>query len=1424
MPQAPPSSPEFHPTVQAWFARSFAAPTEVQTLAWPVIAAGQHALITAPTGSGKTLTAFLWALSDFAKGVYPTGATSVLYISPLKALNNDIQRNLHGPLNELRQEGAFPDLKVRTRSGDTEQTERQRMLRKPPDILVTTPESLALMLTTRRGREALSTVRTVILDEIHSLVDNRRGAQLVTNLERLADLTQEFQRIALSATVNPLQAVADYVAGIDGRGNARKVEIVNAPGQKAIDFSVRFPEQAKSAADNGQKIWEPLSAVFKDTISANQSTLLFTNSRRLAEKITLKINEQEPQPVAYAHHGSLSRDIRFEVEQRLKAGELRAIVATNSLEMGIDIGHLDEVVLVQSPPSVSAAIQRIGRAGHRVGETSVGTLFPTHAHDMLEAAVLAEAIAARDIEPQQLMHGPLDVLTQVIIAVCATDPWPVDEVYALVCRAAPYRNLARDLFDNVIEMLAGRYQGSRIRELKPRLIYDREAGTIKAAKGALLALYSSGGNIPDRGYFQMRHLDSGAMLGELDEEFVWEATTGQVFTLGTQDWQIHRITHNDVIVRPAPPGTPAPPFWRSEFFNRPYHFSNRITEYLEDAEQLLASGASDALREALEVERGFDTSAAQELADYLERQRAHTTTPLPHRHHLLLELVKTGPAGYHGPDDPQQLVLHTFWGGQLNQPFALALRSAWRATYDHVPDIHADNNAIVILCKSEPDPEAILSLVTPQNLLDHLRAALETSGFFGARFRECAGRSLLLTKRKFNQRLPLWMSRMQAKKLLTQIKQLDDFPVLVETWRTCIDDEFDLPSLAKLLDELQSGSLEWSFVTSRSPSPFAHNLTFGQVSRYMYADDTPDDDLLSTLSQDVIGSALYNDRLRPRIQPEIIEVFTAKRQRRASGYAPADEEDWSQWLKERTLVPVEELDAPLDYHFAVRIEIGDRAWYAHREMIYGLIQAGTIPALTGDFPALPDPRDARQIALEVLSFFGPLSAEEIAALLPIVPEDLLFADSALITGTLIKDSEALVWCDAENLEILLRMQRASQRVHVDPLPARSLPGFLAALHHFDRPVNDERLLDNLELLRGYPGHPDLHLHDFPSARLTGYQTHMLDSMLADHGLQWRGMGRTRVSLGYPEDFDPPDAVTAAKIGATFTDPAASYPFQQLARAYDDGQDMAAFNELFWESIWDGAITSDSINALRQGSERNYQISSSQTRSRRRIARPHAAWSGTWMLVSEELDDDPLSALERDKDQVRLLLERYGFVCRELVNREARQPGGQAWRWRHAFRALRVMELSGEVIAGHFFEGLGTPQFAPPKILQQLRNHQPPQTWWLAAYDPAAPCGLGLDWPELNQRKLGNYLAFHADALALTVSANGKQLHYHLDPEHPAIDAVNGLLHYLVNGRRQRLTLHTINDLPARASPYLAALERGLAVSSDHRAVYLEPSF
>ena len=1428
----------FHPTVRRWFEHNFDAPTPVQQASWPVIAGGKHALITAPTGSGKTLTAFLWSLSQFAAGGLETGNTKVLYVSPLKALNNDIQQNLLMPLTELVADYNMPPLQVRVRSGDTEQSERQRMLRKPPDILITTPESLSLMLTTEKGQSALQSVATVIVDEIHALVENRRGVNLMTALEQLSELSGEFQRIALSATVTPLDEVARYFGGRTADGQPRRVRRVNVASDKAIDLKIKFPATAHAAAERGEKIWQPLCDDFRQRITQNRSTLLFVNSRRLAEKITLEINQGSDQPKAYAHHGSLAKDVRHAVETRLKAGDLDAIVATNSLEMGIDIGDLDEVIMVQSPPSVAATLQRIGRAGHRVNEVSRGSLYPSHAQDFIEAAALANAVAERDIEPLQLLYNPLDVLAQIIIGMVAHRERSIDSIYRLLRQSGPYVDLERGQFDLIIDMLSGRYAGSRVRELKPRIVLDRVTQRIKANRGAVLALYSSGGSIPDRGYFQLKHKDSGAKLGELDEEFVWEATTGDSFTLGTQHWRIHSITHNDVLVTEARSGTTLPPFWRSETFNRSVHFSAQICDFLYHAEQSLGS-QSDLAQELVQKQQ-FEEAAAAELVDYLKRQREHTRSALPNRTNVLFEHVLSGPAGYQGPDQPQQLVIHTHWGGRINRPWALALDVAWRQHTGRKPELHADNNVVVIQCKSlneglaQDFAEQLLGWVNSDNLLTLLRERLEASGFFGARFRECAGRALLLNKQRFNQRLPLWMSRLQAKKLMSKIKSLDDFPIMLETWRTCLHDEFDLSALGAKLNASQTGDIQASLVTTQTPSPFAQNVIFDQVSRYMYADDTPEDETPSAIRAELIQQAVFDPTLRPKINPQTIIEFIAKRQRRAPGYEPSNPEEWGEWLKERVLIPIPELPSdpqlPKD---AITITVDHRQWLTHRELVHGLHNTGLLPGpAPTDAPALIEQRSALELCREILSFYGPLTEEAVTEVLPTLPAGVLSADETFVQGALVQDSTQEHWCDADNLETLIRFQRAAQRQTIEPLSRNQLVSFWSNLHELTNPSSEETALTALELLRTYPASIATWLRDLLPAR--GHPPSVLENALQRFDLRWQGTAKQYITVGYAEDLALLGPSQNAAVAKYFTDPQGRYSYSQIAdrAVLTDGELTASeLNEQWWQSVWQGQLSSDSLEPLRQGILRKFSLAAFDARSRmsrRRVSALRAApgWSGNWRLNTQSTIDDPLDQLEANKERVRLLLDRYGWINRDLVNRERLPVSSHSnaqghWRWRDAFMALRVMELAGEVSLGHFVADAETPQFATPSAINAMGVNLPPApVFWLAATDPVAPCGLGLAWPELPRRTDGNYLVFCAGELALVVENYGARLQYFVSPEHPELMEINQVLAHLLHGHQRSINISTINGESALANPYLEGLRSIGLLSHDHKQVTL----
>jgi len=923
----------FHPLIRSWFSGTIGDPTDIQLKTWPEIAAGKHVLVTAPTGSGKTLAAFLWSLNQLITGAWPCGNVRVLYISPLKALNNDVRRNLLRPLAGLkahfeRAGEAFPEITVQTRSGDTPGDERRRMVRRPPEILITTPESLNLLLSSRSGRTLLSGIATVILDEIHAVVDGKRGTHLITAVDRLVPLSGEFQRVALSATVNPLDRVASFVGGFlrTGRGRdshyePRPITIIRSRLPKDYELRVSLPDAGGIGGNDG--IWPALTRSFKKIINEHSSTLFFAISRRTTEKVTRFLNENEPADIAYAHHGSLSREIRLAVEEKLKRGELKAIVATNSLELGIDIGSLDQVVLIQTPRSVSSTLQRIGRSGHSVGETSRGLLFPLHGADLVDAAVMARAVAEQDIEEVRPIEGPLDVLAQVILSMTAMETWDIDELYAFLRTSRPYQDLPRQQFDLVLDMLAGRYADTRLRELKARISIDRVDNTVRAKDEVRFLLYSSGGTIPERGYFDLRLRETKAKIGELDEEFVWERSIGETFTLGSQLWRIEDITHNDVLVSPSRGGQGIFPFWRAEEQNRDFHLSERIGLFLEHADSRLDS---DGFREELLGLYSLDSEAADELVGYLKRQREATGAKLPHRHHLLIEHVKE-PAGH---PESRQAILHTLWGGRVNRPFGLALAAAWEEKYRYPLQIIVNDDALSLMLPHDLIARDILGLVTSSNVEGLLRKKLEQTGFFGARFRENAERALLLPRTGFRRRMPLWLIRLRSKKLFEAVRPSGDFPILIETWRTCLRDEFDLDRLKQLLDEVRDGEITLGESSTAVASPFAAGLVWKQTNAAMYADDTPLLAKESGLRPDLIREILFSSHLRPKAPAEVVAVLDRKLKRTAPGYAPATSLELLDWIRERLLIPEPEWT---ELAAAISDEHGAKVaeWFAEQE-------------------------------------------------------------------------------------------------------------------------------------------------------------------------------------------------------------------------------------------------------------------------------------------------------------------------------------------------------------------------------------------------------------------------------------------------------------------------------------------------------------
>ncbi len=1473
----------FHPLIRSWFLERFGMPTDIQEQSWRSIRDGRHVLLTAPTGSGKTLAAFLWAINQLATGSWPGGAVRVVYVSPMKALNNDVCRNLEQPLAELRDHfqsagKTLPEIRVQSRSGDTTGAERQRMYRKPPEIFITTPESLNILVTSKNGRALLTGVAAVILDEIHAVLPDKRGTHLITAVDRLVRLSGEFQRIALSATVKPLQTVADFVGGFilhpDGSYEKRQVDTISSTMEKQMSVTVSLPPDAQDNITDATW-WPALIRAFKEIVAGNKATLFFTNSRRHAEKVTRLINEDEERALAYPHHGSLAKELRLAVEQKLKNGELKAIVATNSLELGIDIGDLDRVVLIQTPFSVAHAVQRIGRAGHKVGEKSHGLLYPLHGKDFINAAVLARAVQERDIESLHPAEGPLDVLAQVILAMTVAEKWQVNELLASIRASYPYRNLGRQQFDTVLEMLSGRYADTRILELRGRIHFDRLAGTVWAKDGTAYLLYTSGGTIPDRGSYILRHQESKARLGELDEEFVWERRLGETFALGAQAWRIQKIGPSDVEVVPVAGSHNIIPFWKAEAMHRDFHLSEKIGLFLERCNGMLSDPG---LVGWLTAQWDMDPIAANYLHSYLRLQRQISGADLPHRHHLLIE-------HYNDPlnrSDAKQVILHTFWGGRLNHPFSLALSAAWQERHGYSLQVFADNDCILLVLPHAFEPADVLSLVSSDNLERLLRKKLEESGYFGAHFRECCGRALLLPKSSNRRRMPLWLNRLRSKKMFDAVLGYEDFPILLETWRECFQDDFDMAGLRRVLDELEAGAIAVSEVVTHQPSPFADGVIWRQTNKYMYEDDAPEGGKHSHLRDDLIRELVFASHLRPRLEPELIELFLGKIQRTAEGYAPLQGQDLIETVEERLLLSMDEWQALLQATVRDSGLAENEVLRAVEERLV-LVRlphtAGPLCCAISRLPLIveammegevdvtlltgrPVPQalldlsfalhrekkeqtstDPASLVAVLLSTRGPETLHSLERMLGFdrpqleAAMDQLVEAEQVVVDTFTSASEEPEVCDVNNLEILLRMLRRARQASFKPLDCSLLQLFVAT--HQGLTSDDDSfsaLQQSLDALFGYPAPCNAWEEYILPARVCPYHLSHLDSLLQSSGLLWFGCGPKKSSFAFIEDLElfagaaGPDNETETFIQRLFPDRKGRYTFFDILGV--SGLDSTALSEKLWSFVWQGIIGNDSYEVLRKGIENDFKPwrtggdhgphGRRSRLSRWETSRP---LTGPFFLLPYPAGtDDSLDRQELIKDRIRQLLARYGLIFRDLTAKELPEL-----QWRNIYKSLRLMELSGEILTGYFFTGIDGPQFISPEAFRALQKGlNEDAIFWLNACDPVSLCGIG---PEplhrgLPARLSTTYLVYHGARLTLILKRNGKELEFFVPADHPLLsrylDVCKVLLTRQFNPLKV-LAVGRINGMVPGKSGYLQAL-KDFGFRASHKGLELRKSF
>ncbi|MFF0414912.1 ATP-dependent helicase [Kitasatospora sp. NPDC004745] len=1399
----------FAPTTRAWFTGAFSAPTTAQSEAWRAIRRGTDVLVVAPTGSGKTLAAFLSALdrlSSTPPPAEPARRCRVLYVSPLKALAVDVERNLRAPLTGLRQAAVRlglpePEVQVAIRSGDTPAADRRRFATHPPDILITTPESLFLLLTSA-SRDALRGVDTVILDEVHAVAGTKRGAHLALSLERLDELLERpARRIGLSATVRPVDEVARFLS--PQRGAA----VVQPATAKEFDLSVVVPvpdlDDLPAAPATGgasdtdpqrqTSIWPHVEERIVDLVEAHRSTIVFANSRRLAERLCNRLNEIAheratgtaapeahapaqlmggsgaargiPPVIARAHHGSVSKEQRSLVEEELKAGRLPAVVATSSLELGIDMGAVELVVQVESPPSVASGLQRVGRAGHQVGAVSTGVFFPKYRGDLVQSAVVTERMRAGRIEALRVPRNPLDVLAQQLVAMTALDAWPVDELLTVVRRAAPFATLPQSAFEAVLDMLAGRYPSDAFAELRPRVVWDRVAGTVTGRPGAQRLAVTSGGTIPDRGLFGVfiagtdpKKGGGGRRVGELDEEMVYESRVGDVFTLGTTSWRIEDITHDKVLVTPAP-GVPGRlPFWKGDTLGRPLELGRALGAFTRELGAMPPADATARLRQA-----GLDDWAAANLLDYLAEQRA-ACGHLPDDRTIVVERFRDELGDW-------RIVVHSPFGAQVHAPWALALGARLREKHGLDPQVmHADDGIVLRLPDAdllspdfdfagpaEPSPAdeapvgADAALFDPGEIEQLVTDQVGGSALFASRFRECAGRALLLPRRSPGRRTPLWQQRQRAAQLLEVASEYGSFPIVLEAVRECLQDVFDVPGLVELMGDLESRAVRLVEVTTPEPSPFARSLLFGYVAQFLYEGDSPLAErraaalsLDSRLLSELLGQAELSELLDPQVlaelEAELQRLTPERRVRDAEGVADALRLLGPLSEAELTVRGAEPLWA-LELEAARRVIqvriAGEQRWAAVEDagrlrdalgtpLPVGVPEAFTEPVKDplGDLLA----RHART--------HGPFTAAEAAARFGL--------GTAVVTGTLhrLTSSGRLVqgqfrpveshtagveWCDAEVLRRLRRRSLAALRQEVEPVPPRALAAFLPQWQHLagHRLRGPDGLLRVVEQLQGTALPASALEKLILPARLADYSPGLLDELTAAGEIGWCGAGALPgkdgwLSLHLTENAHllRPDAVPPALTpvhDALLRALAGGYGlfFRQLVQQLPEDVPEPEAVAALWDLVWAGYVTNDTLAPLRAllGSGRTagataHRAPRATPRGRyggagRSFGRAGGALrsgpptvAGRWSLLPAPAADPTLRATSRAQS----LLDRHGLLTRGAVAAE-RVPGGFAG----VYRVLAAMEERGRARRGYFVEGLGGAQFAMDGAADRLRS-------------------------------------------------------------------------------------------------------------------------
>ncbi|WP_078288270.1 ATP-dependent helicase [Mycobacterium sp. D16R24] len=1456
----------FSAPTREWFAESFPAPTQAQSGAWQSIAKGDNTLVVAPTGSGKTLAAFLWAIDTLASadpdrrgpdvagnaapGLHVAGSaapgTRVLYISPLKALAVDVERNLRAPLAGIARTAQRmglpePSITIGVRSGDTPAQRRRALISSPPDILITTPESLFLMLTSA-ARETLGTVTTVIVDEVHAVAGTKRGAHLALSLERLdSRLSTPAQRIGLSATVKPAAEVARFLSG-------RAPAAVVAPASpKTFDLSVVVPVPDMSAPDTypnpesgadsprtgGNTMWPHVEQRIVDLIEAHHSSIVFANSRRLAERLTARFNEihaerlgvdltPAPNPgvpggppahimgsgqtygaaplLARAHHGSVSKEQRANIEDDLKTGRLRCVVATSSLELGIDMGAVDLVVQVEAPPSVASGLQRIGRAGHQVGEVSRGVLFPKHRTDLLGCAVTVRRMLDGDIETLHVPANPLDILAQHTVAACALDPLDVETWFDVVRRSAPFSSLPRSAFDAVLDLLSGKYPSTDFAELRPRVVYDRDEGTLTGRPGAQRLAVTSGGAIPDRGLFTV-YMYGGAegekpsRVGELDEEMVYESRPGDVISLGATSWRITEITHERVVVVPAFGQPGRLPFWRGDAAGRPAELGMALGHLTGEL-----AAARDAEFEIRCAAMGLDDFAMGNLRTLLTDQ-LQSTGSVPTDTTLIVERFRDELGDW-------RIVLHSPYGLRVNGPLALAVSDRLQQRYGLSESPTATDDGIVVRLPDTDDnpPGASLFVFDAAEIEAIVTREVGGSALFAARFRECAARALLLPRRTPGRRSPLWQQRQRAAQLLDVARKHSDFPIVLEALRECLQDVYDIDTLVRLMSGIEQRRIRIVEVQTDTPSPFAAAQLFSYVGGFMYDEDRPlAERRAAALSLDtgLLAELMGRVELRELLDPAVIETTERQLQHLADERKARDPEGLADLFRLLGPLTTDEVSARctgtgtdwlhelVAARRVVETHYGQCAWWAAVEDVARLRDALGVPVPPG-VPAAFTDATADPLG-ELLGRYarthGPFTTGQAAERFGIGVRVAADALTAMATrGQLVRgeftsqydvgatDSEQ--WCDAEVLRILRRRSLAALRAQVEPVSTASFARFLPDWQYLDSSLRGvEGVATVIDQLAGVPIPASAWEPLILARRVRDYSPQMLDELLASGEAVWSGHGSITAQDGWIALH--PSGVAPATLAATdpvVLDEAHRAILDGLAagggfffRQFGEGATKAAL----WDLVWAGQATGDTfapVRALLGTSTTSRTAHRNRRAPRLRAYTPiptaapvDPAVAGRWSLLPERLAD----GTERSHMQAELLLGRYGVVTKGSVAAEG-VAGGFAW----LYKVLSTFEDNGRCRRGYFVESLGGAQFASPTTVDRLREYldtvddepAPCRATVLAATDPANPYGAALVWPRAASdsghrpgRKAGALVALVDGHLVLYIERGGKSL-------------------------------------------------------------------